>query len=216
MRYTKRTVTSKAEKMQNITQAQAQQLVALRANNNTVTVAQLQHLLANVSVTFAQITYVTDVALAAAHKLQNIQKVTTANVMLCSNVAAQTSVYARKVRRSAAQYASNSAGAVAAFTSAANYFVHTNVHSIVQHKTQNTFYLYAIYNNATSVYMQDDAVVSKQHVAQYCTASAAKALLQTDNTVRNVTHNIVHNVIVRTIALANIVSIRARKQLVTV
>lgn len=203
--------------MQKITQAQAQQAILLHANNNTITVAQLQQLLQNVSVTFAQITYVTQVTTAAAHKAQNIYKVTTANVMLCSNINAHTSVYARKVKRSAAAIASNNAANVAAFTAQQNYFVHTNVHSIVQHAQHaNKFYLYAIYNNASSVYMHNNAVVTKQHVAAYCTKSAAQALLQNDNTVVNKTHNITHNVQVRTIALSNIVSIKARKQLLTV
>ena len=203
--------------MQKITAAQAQAALVLHANNNTITATQVQNLLANVSVTFAQITYVTQVQLAAAHKAQNIYKVTTANVMLCSNIKAHTAVYKRKVQRSAAKYASNSAAAVAAFTAQQNYFTHTSTHSIVQHTQHaNKFYLYAFYNKASSVYMHNNAVVTKQHVAAYCTKSAAAALLQTNNTVHNVTHNITHNVQVRTIALANIVSIKARKQLLTV
>lgn len=203
--------------MQKLTQAQAQAAILLHANNNTLTVAQVQQLLQNVSVTFAQITYVTQVATAAAHKAQSITKVTTANVILCSSVNAHTSVYANKVRKSAAAISSNNAAAVAAFTAAQNYFVHTNVHSIVQHAQHaNKFYLYAIYNNASSVYMHNNAVVTKQHVAAYCTKSAAAQLLQTDNIVHNKTHNIKHTVAVRTIALSNIVSIKARKQLLTV
>jgi vacuolar-type H+-ATPase subunit D/Vma8 len=203
--------------MQKITLAQAQAAMLLHANNNVLTVAQVQQLLQNVSVTFAQICYVTQVQLAAAHKQQNISKVTSANVLLASTLNAHTSVYARAVRKSAAKHASNNASAIAAFSASANYFEHTSTHCIVQHK-QNAMlqYLFAIYNNASSVYMQNNAVVSKQHVAQYCTASAAKALLQNDNTVHNVTHNITHNVTVRTIALQNIVSIKARKQLLSV
>ncbi len=203
--------------MQTLTQAQALQAIAQQQNNNTITVAQLQQLLANVSVTFAQITYVTKVQTAAAHKLQNISKVTTANVMLCSNIKAHTAVYKRKVQRSAQQFAQNDANAIAAFTAQQNYFVHTNTHSIVQHAQHaHKFYLYAFYNNANSVYVHNNTVVNKQHVAQFLTASAQKQLLQTNNTVHNVTHNIVHNVQVRTIALDNIVSIKARKQLITV
>lgn len=204
--------------MHTLTLAQAQSALALHANNTSaVTAQQIQNMLQNVSVTFAQITYVTQVALAAQHKAQNIQKVTTANVILCSNIAAHTSVYANKVKRSAAQYSNNDAAAVAAFTAASNYFTHTATHCIVQHKQHTSKqYLYAIYNNASSVYMHNNAVVSKQHVAAYCTKSAAATLLQQNNTVVNKTHNITHNVQVRTIALSNIVSIRARKQFVTV
>lgn len=203
--------------MHTFTHAQAAAAIMLHANNNCITVAQLQQLLQNVSVTFAQIVYVTTVQLAAAHKAQNIVKVTSANVQLASSLHAHTQLYARAVRKSAAQHAQNSAAAVQAFTAQQNYFVHTATHCIVQHAQHaSKQYLYAIYNNAQSVYMHNNAVVSKQHVAQYCTPSAAKALLQQSNTVHNVTHNIVHSVQVRTIALSNIVSIKARKQLLTV
>jgi hypothetical protein len=203
--------------MHTLTLAQAQSALALHANNTVVTAQQIQTMLQNVSVTFAQITYVTQVALAAQHKAQNIQKVTTANVILCSNIKAHTSVYANKVRKTAAAINSNNMQAVAAFTAQQNYFTHTATHCIVQHTQHaNKMYLYAIYNNAQSVYMHNNAVVTKQHVAAYCTKSAAAAMLQKDNTVVNKTHNITHTVQVRTIALCNIVSIRARKQFVTV
>jgi hypothetical protein len=203
--------------MQNITLAQAQAAIAAHSNSNTITQAQLTALLANVSVTFAQITYVTQVQLAGEHKAQNIQKVTTANVMLCSNIKAHTAMYKRKVQRSAAKYAQNTAAAIAAFTASTASYTHTAVHSIVHNnKNINALYLYCFYNNARSVYMHNNAIVTKQHVAAYCTTSTAKALLQKDNTVHNVTHNITHNVQVRTPALHNIVSIKARKQLLTV
>jgi hypothetical protein len=203
--------------MQKLTLTQAQNALALHANNNTLTVAQLQQLLQNVSVTFAQILYVTNVTLAAAHKAQVIQKVTSANVLLASNIAAQTQLYARAVRKNAAQYAQNDVAAIQQFVASSNYFEHTATHCIVAHKQHaHKLYLFAIYNNATSLLLHNNAVVSKQHVAQYCTASAAAQLLQTDNTVHNVTNNIVHSVQVRTIALSNIVSIRARKQLLSV
>jgi hypothetical protein len=203
--------------MYTLTQAQVQQAMLLHANNNTLTVAQVQQLLQNVSVTFAQIVYVTRVQLAAAHKQQNICKVTHANVLLASNISAQAQLYARAVRKSAAKYTQNNAQSVQNFAAQANYFVHTATHCIVQHAQHaHKFYLYAIYNNARSAYVHNNAVVSKQHVAQYCTASAAAQLLQESNTVHNVTNNIVHSVQVRTIALNNIVSMRARKQLLTV
>lgn len=203
--------------MQHITLAQAQAAITAHSNSNTITQAQLTALLANVSVTFAQVTYVTKVQLAMQHKAQLIQKVTTANVMLFSNVKAHTAVYKRKVQRSAAQYASNSSAAIAAFKASAASYTHTAVHSIVHNNTNvNAMYLYCFYNNARSVYMHNNAIVTKQHVAAYCTTSAADALLQQNNTVHNVTHNITHNVVVRTIALHNLVAIRARKQLLTV
>lgn len=198
--------------MHTLTLSQAQ--AALQANNN-ITPQQVATLLGNVSVTFAQITYVTKVLTAAAHKAQTIQKVTVANVILCSNIKAHTSVYANKVKRTAATIQDNDQAAVAAFTPSDNYFEHTECHSIVQHKQHaDKFYLYAIYNKARSVYMHDGNIVDEAHVAQFLTPAAAKTLLQPTDVVHNVTHNIRHTVAVRTIALSNIVSIRARKQLI--
>jgi hypothetical protein len=203
--------------MQHITATQAQHALQLHSNSNTLSVATLEQLLAGVSVTFAQILYVTQVQLAAAHKGEGIQKVTSANVLLASNLKAQTQLYARAVRKSAATFAQNDAAAVQGFEAASNYFTHTATHCIVEHKQHSgKHYLFAMYNGASSLYMHNGNVVDKQHVAQYCTPSGAKQLLQADNTVRNVTHNIVHSVQVRTIALSNIVQIRARKQLLTV
>ena len=197
----------------------AQLAVQLHAQNNTITAQQVQNLLANVSTTFASIMYVTKVATAAKFKHINIVKVTKANVQLFSNINAATSVYANAVKRSASNATNmqqNDANSVANFTAQSNYFTHTACYSVVQHKTNNAQYLYAIYNNASSVYFINNVVATKQQVAQYLTASASAQLLQKDNTVHNVTHNIQHNVIVRTIALQNIVSITANKQTLTV
>jgi len=208
---------AKCTHMQTFNLALAQQALLL-ASNNVLTAAQVQALLANASVTFAQITYVTKVQTAAQHKHNNVQKATCANVILCSNIAAHTSVYARKVRKSAQQFTQNNAQAVQNFTAQSNYFVHTNCYSIVQHAQHaSKFYLYAIYNNNNkSFYFINNAVATKQQVAALLTASAAQQLLQSTNVVHNKTHNIVHNVTVRTIALSNIVSIKARKQLLTI
>jgi hypothetical protein len=200
--------------MLNNTQAQA--ILAQHASAQTISAAQVAALLANVSVTFANIAYVTQVQTAAAHKANNVQKVTVANVQLFANISAATSVFANAVKRSAAQIASNDAASVAAFTAQSNYFEHTACYSIVKHKQNSNLYLYAIYNNAQSVYFIDNTVATKQQVAQLLTASAATKLLQASNTTHNVTHNIEHNVNVRTIALANIVSIVANKQQLTV
>ena len=203
--------------MQKLTAQNAQNAIVAHANNNVVTAQQVAALLNNASVTFAQITYVTKVQTAAAHKAQNIVKVTTANVILCANVKAHTSVYANKVRKTATAIAANNAANVQAFVAQQNYFTHTATHCIVAHTQHpNKQYLYAIYNNASSVYMHNNVVVNKQHVAQFLTASAAAQLLQNSNIVHNKTHNVLHTVQVRTIALSNIVSIKARKQLLTV
>ena len=183
------------------------------ANNNSITATQITNMLANVSVTFANITTVTKVATAAAHKAINIVKVTNANVQLFSNINAATSVFTRAVKKSAAKHASNNMQAVAAFKAQANYFVHTACYSLTQHNANAAQqYLYCIYNNAKSAYFINNVLATKQQVAQYLTASAAQQLLQKDNTVRNVTNNITHNVQVRNIMLSSIVAIKARKQ----
>jgi hypothetical protein len=188
--------------MQQLTSAQQQQQQRI-AN----TVAEL---LRNVSVTFAQVNYTTQVATAAAHKHVNVQKHTVANVQLFANVNA--AVYANAVQRSAANISSNNAANVANFTAQQNYFVHTNCYSIVQHKNNSALYLYCIYNNARSTYTINNAVASKQQVAQLLTASAASKLLYATNLQHNATHNVTHTVVVRTIALHNIHSIHAMQQ----
>jgi hypothetical protein len=202
--------------MQKLTIQQAQQALALH-NSNTITVERIEQMLGNVSITFAQIMYVTKVQTAAAHKEQNIQKVTSSNVILSSSLKAHTSIYANKVKKSAATLQGNDKVDVEAFVPQANYFEHTACHSIVKHKEHaDKFYLYAIYNSSTNMYLINGKEATLQDVAQYLTPSAQRDLLKTDKTVLNVKHNIRHTVAVRTIALSNIISIKARKQFITV
>jgi hypothetical protein len=187
--------------------------LALHNNSNTITAQAIQQLLANVSTTFASILYCTNVATSAQHKATKIVKVTQANVQLFSNINAFTNVYANAVQRSASKISANNAQAVANFTQQSNYFTHTNCYSLVQHKSNSNMYLYAIYNNASSMYFINNVQATKQQVAQYLTASASAKLLQDSNTVvHNATNNVLHTVQVRTVALANIVSITANKQ----
>jgi len=185
---------------------QATQALQAHANSKTITAQQVAQLLNNVSVTFANIVYVTKIATAAAHKAVNIQKVTQANVQLFSNINAATQVYANAVKRNAN---------VANFVQASNYFTHTACYSLVKHNTTAQLYLYAIYNSAKSLYYINNVLATKQQVAQYLTASAAAQLLSNNTAVHNVTNNVTHNVQVRTIALNNIVSITANKQTVS-
>ena len=191
--------------------ATAQAALTAHATNSTISAAQITALLANKSTTFAQIVYCTNVATAAKYKAVKITKVVSANVQLFANINAATSVFANAVKRSAAQIASNNASAVANFTAQQNYFTHTNCYSIVQHNSNSNLYLYAIYNNANSMYFINGEQATKQQVAQYLTASAAQQLLAATNVVHNATHDITHTVQVRTIALQNIVSITANK-----
>ena len=199
------------------TAAQAQAAALLHSNNNSLSVADIAQALGNASITFASILYVTAVQTAAKHKAENLQKVVSANVILCSNIKAHTSVYANRVKKTAATISSNDPAAVAAFTPQANYFEHTATHCIVQHKVHaDKFYLYVIYNTADAMYLHNGAVVDKQHVAQYLTPSGERELYNTDTIVHNKTSGVRHTVRVRTIALSNLVSMKVRKQLLTV
>ena len=85
-------------------------------------------------------------------------------------------------------------------------------YSVVQHKHNSNLYLYASFNNASSLYFIDGQHASKQQVAQYLTASAAAKLLEDNSIVHNASNNVLHTVHIRTIALANIVSIATNKQ----
>jgi hypothetical protein len=200
-----------------LTLVQAQQALQQHANANTISAQQIEQMLQNVrGVTFANIAYVSKVATAAAHKLQNVQKVTVANVQLFNNLQAFTDVYTNAVKRTAAHIADNTAAAVQGFEKQDNYFMHTQCHSIVQHKTNGKEYLFAIFNNADSMLFINNNVATKQEVAALLTASAAKELLAGSNVVHNKANNVMHTVQVRTIALANIVSVTAAKQSLTV
>jgi len=191
--------------------------IALHANTNTITAQQVATLLQNVhGTTFANICYVTQVATAAAHKARNVRKVAVANVQLFNNLQAFTNAYTNAVKRTAAQIATNDEQNVTNFVAQSNYFEHTACYSIVQHKQNSKQYLFAIYNNANSVYYIDEQIATKQQVAALLTASAAAKLLSNDNTTHNVTNNVTHSVTVRTIAMENIVSISAAKQTVQV
>ena len=164
---------------------------------------QIKKLLANASTTFANINYTTVVKTAATHKTVVIKKTTSANVTLFANIKAATNVFANAVQKNAN---------VQNFVTSSNYFKHTNCYSIVQHKTNNKFYLYAIFNAASSTYTINNVAATKQQVAQYLTASAAQKLLTNTSSTYNAKNNVTHNVVVRTIALHNINSITANKQ----
>jgi len=200
-----------------LTLVTAQQALQQHANNTQVAAQDVEALLQNVKgVTFANIAYVTDVKLAAAQKHNVVQKVTVANVQLFNNLQAFTDVYVNAVKRTAAQIASNNAQNIADFEKQDSYFTHTNCYSVVQHKTNNNKYLFAIFNNAQSMYFINAQQATKQQVAALMQPAAAKKLLEDNALVHNVANNITHSVQVRTIALQNIVSITAQKQTITV
>lgn len=183
----------------------------------SITAQDVTNLLANVKgTTFASMITVTKVALAAAHKAENIYKVTAAQVQLFNNINDFTNVYENAVKRSASKDASNDTTSVESFQAQDSYFFHTDCYSVVQHKTDaSKMYLFAIYNGAESVYVHNGAIVSKADVATYCTPSEAKKLFS-DGTVYNVANNITHSVAVRTIGMNSIVELKAMKQVLTV
>lgn len=181
--------------------------------NNSITVAQIQQALQNVSVTFASITQVTKVATAAAHKAVNIVKVTTANVQLYNNVNAASAVYTRAVKRSAAHIVQAASANVANFAVTATTNLHNaSCYSIVTNTNTQNVMLYARFLSSKSVYLINNVVATKQQVAQYLTASAAQKLLDTSNIVHNKTNNVKHSVHIRTVSLCNIVALTIRKQ----
>lgn len=200
--------------MQKFTLQAAQNALVLQQNNAQFTVQQITNLLQNASVTFANVVFATQQQHAAAHKHVIVNKVTSANIILCSNISAHVSVYANKVRKTALQHTNNSIEDINNFNTSAASFTHTSCYSIVQNKKVATkFYLYAIFNNAQSIYLHNNVQVTKQYAQQFCTASAVAA--QNAKAVYNKTHNITHNAVARTIALSNLVTIKARKQILT-
>lgn len=163
--------------------------------------------------TFARLTQVTDVGLAAAHKEVKIHKVTISNVQLFNNLADFKNVYIEAVKRSAAKIEENNVWNVEEWEAGTSYFEHTDCYSVVKHKTKDDFYLFAIYNGAKSMYIKDGAEMTKEAVAEFMTLSAKKALLAEDTgVVHNKTNDVKHNVIVRTIKFENIVELTANKE----
>jgi hypothetical protein len=162
--------------------------------------------------TFANVTQVTPVKVAARFKDLDIKKVTIANVQLFNNLKEYTYVYSAAVKRSAEKIQTNDQDKVENFEKSDNWFEHTECFSVVKHKSKPQFYLFALYNNAESVYTLDDQSVSKEIVADFCTPSEAKKLLDDSGIVENKKNGIEHTVIARTIDLSNIVSIKAMKQ----
>ena len=102
---------------------------------------------------------------------------------------------------------------VTEFAVSDTYFEHDKTcFSIVNHKTNGTAYLYAIFNNASkSVYTLDGIEVDKITVSQYLTNSEKDKLLNDNSLVYNKTNDVIHSTIVRTIKIENITAIKANK-----
>lgn len=157
--------------------------------------------------TFAGIDYITKVQTAAKHKGVNIQKYTTANIQLFSNLKEANKVYTNAVKKAAGKIEENDKDKVQEFVAQDNYFTHTDCFSLVMHKTTGKQYLYAFFNNAESVYTINGKIADKAQVAEYLTPSAKEKLLG-DGIVHNKANDVLHTVQVRTIALENIVELR--------
>jgi hypothetical protein len=199
--------------MLNLQQAQA--ALTQRSNSTFVTPQQVEQLLQNVrGTTLASIVQVTDVAsVAAKHKANKVQKVTQASVQLFNNVKDFANVYTAAVKRSAGSIADNDVAKVADFEQQDNYFTHTATFSLCQHKADSTkYYLFAIYNNANSMYFINNDLATKDEVAALLQPAAAKKLVEGNTIVHNKANDIMHDVQVRTIALTSIVQLNAQKQ----
>ena len=193
-----------------LTLAYARAAIAAHAHNKVnaqrVTALLQQY---NNTATIANVTQVTQVQCSAANKNVVIQKVTRASVLLFANALN----YVACVQRSAAKIAENDVAAIAQFTASAASFTHdANCYSIVTNNNSAQQYLYLHYNNAQSVYVLNDTLISAATAASFCTASVAKTMLQQSNTTHNVSNNVTHSICVRTVKLQNIVRLAALKQ----
>jgi hypothetical protein len=169
----------------------------------------VKSLIANGS-TFARLETVTAVKTAAKFKTVKIEKTTIANVQLFGTLKDYT-VYNRMVLKSANSINGQN---VDDFQVSDNYFEHDKTcFSIVYHKTNQTAYLYAVYNNSKSSYTIDSLSATKQQVAEYLTPSEKEKMLGDSSIVYNKTNDLLHSVIVRTIKLENIISIKCNKMM---
>ena len=182
-------------------------------NSPSITGNDISNLLSNVhGTTFAEVVFMTDVRTSAAYKNEQVKKVTTANVQLFNNLNEFTNAYSLAVKRSASKIESNDTANVENFTSQGNYFEHTDCYSVVEHKTSRKQYLFAIFNNAKSEYYHNGGLVNKESIGVMLTPSERKRFFNGSREVYNVANNITHSVCVRTVALENIIGIKAKGQ----
>jgi len=193
-----------------LTLAYARAAIAAQKQNK-VTAQRVTALLRdyNNTATIANVTQVTKVALAAAHKDVLIQKVTRASVLMFAN----RLNYVAAVQRSAKKVDGNDETNVAEFEASEASFTHdADCYTIVRNKVSGQEYMYLHYNSAKSVYVKDNEIVTEEEVAAYCTKGAAAKMLQKDNTVYNKKNDVTHTICVRTVKLENIVRVAALQQ----
>lgn len=180
--------------------------------DNIKNAVTIKTLLAGKSCTFAQVDYCTEVKTAAKYKHVKIEKLTTANVQLFSDIKTATDVFKNAVQKTALKLGEDMQQ-IQAFETSSNYFEHVpECYSIVKHKEKLCFYLWAIFNHAKSFYLIDGQPASKDEVSQYLTPSAAKELLNPSRITYNVKNDLQHTVKIRTIKLDNILKIKAAGQ----
>lgn len=176
---------------------------------NTQKIETIKSLIANGS-TFARLETITPVKTAAKFKNVPIMKHTIANVQLFGTLK-DYDVYRRMVIKSANKIDNQ----IESFEVSDNYFEHdSECYSIVYHKTNQTAYLYAVYNNVSStVYTVDGVTVDKNTVAFYMTPSEREKMLGDNSIIYNKKNDVLHDVIVRTIKLDNVISIKCNKMM---
>ena len=177
-----------------LTQDQAVASIQALGTGSRITKSDVTALLNKVhGVTFAGITTVTKVGLAAAHTAVTIHKVTVSSVQLFNNVTAD--VYAKAVNRSATRSA-----VTTEYVASRPHFVHSpECYGVVHNTSLACDYLYAIYTHSRSVYVMDGKLVNKDGVAALCTPSAARIMLNVPTA----------SVVVRTPKLSSIVRLCA-------
>lgn len=190
---------------QNVDPAASQQLTA----------AHIRTMLGETGHTFASLTQCTKVATAAAFKDEiTILKMTYSSISIASKLKEMTNLYTNAIKRSASKIEGNDEEAIAEFQSQGNWFEHTEVYSIVQHKTNANLYLFALYNKVYETVYFNPATglhMTKEEVATYLTKSAAAALMQEGAVNHSVSTGLAHTVYVRAIGMQNVVQLTAAK-----
>jgi len=176
--------------------------------------AHIKTMLGNTGHSFASLVQCTKVGTAAAHKSMTILKMSYSNISIASKLNEFTSLYENAIKRSASKIEGNDEQAIEAFQSQGSWFEHTDVYSVVQHKTTEALYLFAIYHKShDSAYYNADthAMMTKEEVAQFLTPAEAKKLLADGTVQQSVSTGLSHTVYVRAIGLQNVISLNAAK-----
>ena len=162
--------------------------------------------------TFATIMTETPIALKAANKHITATKRSVLNVQLFNNVRDVTAIYENAVKRSANKIDGNE-NPESFKASSASYIHHDDCYSIAQNKKSDQQYLSYILNKSISAeYFINDEPALKADVAELCTPSTAKRMMDNSGLIHNKTNDIVHTVKTATVKVENIISINANKQ----